>query len=385
MGKNMRCVIAVSCALIFSTQSKAQQVRYVRYAWPKVPGAVYYQGSLMQGSETTTVRTTEEWIILPEGSALDLIGHDTSAKSVGPVTLTVFKEALPPRDAASKVETFKPLESRPVAPKSTLTPPVAAKPDQNPVRTVPAKGLNRERGHADAAQSFLRIHLGLGHDQIQSKAGVFAYEGTSNIAPLTMAGAWAVPASPWSVAAELSFHSFHVASHIESLTGGETSYQTDRFTRLSLWFGGDYQLFAGGEGFGPQSLSVGTGISRVLLPALVVSDPVTGQATLQSTGVSRIGVRLDYHYDIAPLWGLGLRLGFAPVALDSEASSDGSAFQFYGTYRVKLHHSFEWQIVTTADFFSQKSLCDQGVACRARATSTSRVSAAQIGYTLSGI
>lgn len=345
--------------------SSLAQGRPVRYVWSDVPKAHYYQGTLIHGQEKATFRTRSTWILVPEGSSVDVKPYSRKGR-------VIRSEILKPRiDGVSEDV------SQPEAPaaKAALAPVTQVEPPkiENQLALVEPTGPK--------LRSYMGIHLGLGRDRLTSSGGLYGYSGQSNIAPLTMGGLWVVPQSQeWGINADLSYHSFVVSNEVEAINGGDNGQQKNRFARIHAGLGGTMRVVGTADGEWPQTLDLTLGLSYVQLPLLKVWGPSSGQASLANANSIRIGLQGNYELAATPEMSLGLTVRYAPFALDSAHPSSGYGIYLYGGYTFARGQEVDIGVHASADDLSSQSSCDVGIECPTKAISTSRVTDFRLGY-----
>jgi hypothetical protein len=344
--------------------SPVAHARPVRYVWSHVPKALYYQGTLTHGQETSTFRTRSTWILIPEGSTVEVKPYSRKGRVMRRAVITPRIEVLHEEVPQSVV----PAKAVP-APATLVEPPKV----ENQADLEESTGLK--------LSSYMGLRLGLGRDQLTSSGGLYGYSGQSNIAPLTIGGLWVVPQSQdWGINADLSYHSFVVSNEVESISGGDKGQQKNRFTRIHAGLGGTIRAVGTADSEWPQALDLSLGLSYVQLPILKVKDPSSGQSSLVNATSIRIGLQGNYEFAITPQMSLGLSVRYAPFALDSAHPSSGYGLHLYGGYTISPGQVLDIGVQASSDDISSKSSCDTGVECSTKATSTSRVTDFRLGY-----
>lgn len=345
--------------------SSVAQGRPVRYVWSDVPKAHYYQGTLIHGQEKSTFRTRSTWILIPEGSFVDVKPYSRKGR-------VIRSEILKPRMEAFSEDVPQPEPSAAMAvpaPETQEEPPKV----ENQLASVESTGPK--------LRSYIGLRLGLGRDRLTSSGGLYGYSGQANIAPLTMGGLWvASQAHDWGINADLSYHSFVVSNEVESINGGDNGQQKNRFARVHAGLGGTMRVVGTADGEWPQILDLSLGLSYAQLPVLKVWGPSSGQASLANANSIRIGLQGNYELAATSEMSVGLIVRYAPFALDSAHPSSGYGIHLYGGYNLARGQVLDIGFHTSADDITSKSSCDLGIECPSKATSTSRVTDIRLGY-----
>lgn len=352
-------------ALGLGMLSSVAQSRPVRYVWSDVPKAYYYQGTLTQGHEKSTFRTRSTWILVPEGSHVDVKPYSRKGR-------VIRREILKPR--IEVVSEDIPKSETPVAK-------AASGPEIKVESPEVENQLALAESNGPKLSSYWGLRLGLGGDRLTSSGGLYGYSGQSNIAPITLSGLWvSSQAQDWGINADLSYHSFVVSNEVETINGGDDGEQKNRFARIHAGLGGTMRVVGTADVEWPQTLDLSLGLSYAQLPVLKVNDPSSGQASLVTANSIRIGLQGHYEWAATPEMSLGLIVRFAPFALDSAHPSSGYGIHLYGGYTFARGQVVDLGVHTSADDISSKSSCDVGIECPTKTTSTSRVTDFTMGY-----
>ena len=203
------------------------------------------------------------------------------------------------------------------------------------------------------------------------------------MAPFGISGLWALPpGQEWGISADLSYHSFVVSNEVEAIAGEGSVQQKERFTRLTGWLGGTVRALGAVDVAGEHTLDLSLGLSYVQLPTLKVTDVASGQAALTRAQSIRFGLQAAYEWTVSAMLSFGLKVRYAPFAVESAHPSAGYGVQLSSAYRVARGQVLDFGVTSSADDISSKSACNDGVDCPTKITSTSRVTDLRVGYRL---
>ncbi len=355
-----------------------------QYEWSPVSGAAFYQGNVSDGGATRTFRTQSTWVLFDEASDVTAHAYGADGRVIAPVSLKKQsrlppQQPLPPPDSVPQSAPLA--ETEPAAP---LDDDFTDDDDDDDVvvtpepPTEPMATTSEDADMRRIENAHVTLQLGIGKEWLKANGGVSEYDGNSNVGGTIVSGSIGATTSPWTYPFLIEAHNFSTKVNEQNATSGASESQ-DKFLRLAVRAGGDYDLFHTGTGPGAHGLSVLAGIAYVRLPVLASTNDLTGVATLENTAAfgPYLGVGYTRYFDAENIAGIGVQTVPVSLAKDVKALSTSALLYWRHALAARLYMELGFAHDTTS--FDTTFDCPNVSGCESASHSSDRLIQGRLG------
>jgi len=300
------CAIG-SCMVVALMVASKGWATDLRYAWAKVPRALYYSGTFEIERELSRFVTRSNWIML-ERPGLVKVQAVMANGSVPRRLVMQFPSPLAPLPPQQKRELEaapKPVIKKPSEPDLTddeVISDVLEHGGPSVVSVAPIKRVTRGR---------LALAGALGHEDLRATGGVTDYRASALVAGALLNAAWANDRDFWYVIGTAELHRLNVSEQIVTTTPGGNGQSSSTFLRAFATAGVYYDVLNSASS-NSKRLGFGLGVAYLRLPMLKAL-PGASQANFKQQNAYGPFIGIDFSKTILGVTQLALAADLMPM------------------------------------------------------------------------